>query len=147
MKASTQFHTTHLFLIPVLVSVPTSVNTPLTRMHSSRMHAARLLPISPSMHCSGGRGCTCLGVGRCTCLGCICWGCTCLGGVSAQGGVPAGGCTCQAGVYLPRGVCLPRGREVYLPRGCTCRGYLPREVYLPGGVPAQVLPHCEDRHV
>ena len=27
-----------------------------TRMHSSMMHTARLLPVSPSMHCS--RGCT-----------------------------------------------------------------------------------------
>ena len=25
-----------------------------TRMHSSRMRTARLLPVSPSMHCSGG---------------------------------------------------------------------------------------------
>ena len=44
-----------------------------TRMHSSRMHSARLLPVSPSMHCSrvgvpaqevylpGGEGCTCPG--------------------------------------------------------------------------------------
>ena len=35
----------------------------LTRMHSSRMRTARLLPVSPSMHCSQGgtpdpRGCT-----------------------------------------------------------------------------------------
>ena len=28
-----------------------------TRRHSSRMRTARLLPVSPSMHCSG--GCTC----------------------------------------------------------------------------------------
>ena len=42
----------------------------ITRMHSSRVRTARLLPISPSMHCS--RGCTCPGVylpGGCTCPG------------------------------------------------------------------------------
>ena len=31
----------------------------ITRMHSSRVRTARLLPVSPSMHCSG--GCTCPG--------------------------------------------------------------------------------------
>ena len=71
---------------------------PLTRMHSSRMRTARLLPVSPSMHCY--RGCTC------------------------PGGVPAhGGCTCPGGCTHPW--------------GCTCLG-----VYLPRGVPAQVLPPC-----
>ena len=48
----------------------------ITRMHSSRVRTARLLPISPSMHCSRG--------------------CTCLGGVPAQGYLPGG--------YLPGGV-------------------------------------------
>ena len=48
------------------------------RMHSSRMRTARLLPVSPSMHCSqGGGGCT--------------WsrglGCTWSGGVPGPGGV------------------------------------------------------------
>ena len=41
-----------------------------TRMHSSRMRTARLLPVSPSMHCSWG----------CTCQGCTCPG----GGVPVQ---------------------------------------------------------------
>ena len=70
-------------------------------MHSSRMRTARLLPVSPSMHCSPGR-----------------WG------VPDQGGVPA------LGVYLPRsGVYLHWGG--YLPRRCvpawgsTCAGILP----------------------
>ena len=62
---------------------------PKIRMHSIRMRTARLLPVSPNMHCYRGvylpRGiCTCLGV---TCQGmylpgeCICpGGCTCPGG-------------------------------------------------------------------
>ena len=121
-------------------------------MHSSRMRTARLLPISPRMHCSG-RGCTSPG-SVCT-----------YPGVPASGRVPARergvpewgsgvpfrgvylprGCTCL-GMYLPRGVPawgvhLPgnvsacggvpvRGVpawEVYLPRGCTCQGTLPCE--------------------
>ena len=64
-----------------------------TRKHSSRMRTARLLPLSPSMHCSGG-GCTCPG-------GVPAGGCTCLGGVPAReevylsgGGLPAQGGTC-----------------------------------------------------
>ena len=45
----------------------------LTRMHSRRMRAARLLPVFSSMHCSTApRGCTCLGSvylsGEGTCL-------------------------------------------------------------------------------
>ena len=36
----------------VLKSLVKSKET--TRMHSSRMRTARLLPVSPSMHCSGG---------------------------------------------------------------------------------------------
>ena len=82
-----------------------------TRKNSNRMRTARLLPVSPSMHCSGGR-CTCLG-------GVPAWGCTCPGRYTAVGGgVPAQGvgCTCQGG-------CTFRG-------GCTWWG-----VYLPGGVP------------
>ena len=90
----------------------------ITRMHSSRMRTARLLPVSPSMHLSWGvylpggtcpgrvylpRGCTCLGVylsRRCTCPE----GCTYPGGWCAYPGVPA------QGVYLLMGV------GVYLPR-------------------------------
>ena len=111
---------------------------PLIRMHSSRMRTARLLPVTPSMHCSRGwvylpRGvylpgeCTC--PGRCTCPGAVpARGCTCLRGLPAWevyllGGVPAGGVPAQT---------------MYLPRGCTCPGGVPAwEVYLPGGVPAQ----------
>ena len=94
-----------------------------TRMHSSRMRTARLLPISHSMHCSreGGvpsQGCTC--PGGCTCPE----GCTCQGGrVPAWGGLPAQGCTCPGG--LPAEGCT-------CPGGCTCQG----EGTCPGGVPA-----------
>ena len=40
----------------LLVAVSVSVNAPLllTRLHSSRMHIARLLTVSPSMHCVRG---------------------------------------------------------------------------------------------
>ena len=70
-------------------------------------------------------------------------GCTCLGGVPAQVGVP------EQGVYLPRGWTCPGGvpaQGVDLPRGCTCPGGgTCLGGYLPGGctclgVPAQVLP-------
>ena len=97
----------------------------LTRMHSSRMRTARLLPKFPSMHW----GCTCLG-------GVPAWGVYLLGGI-LLGGVPArvllylpggvpvqGGCTCLGGVpvwgmYL-LGILPAWG--VYLSRGCTCCG-------------------------
>ena len=96
-------------------------------MHSSRMRTARLLPVSRSMHCSGGGTC--------------------------PGGVPARGCTCPGGVpawgvYLPRGVpaCgvhLPRGGwDTWLGGVPACGVHLPRGgwgTWL-GGVPAQVLP-------
>ena len=115
-------------------------------MHSSRMRTARLLPVSPSMHCSQGGvpaqwGCTCPG-GGCTWPG---RGCTCPGGylprrVPAWGGLPA------QGVYLPRGVYLRGGCTC--PRGCTCQGGVPAQgggvpaqgCVPAGGVPAQVLP-------
>ena len=131
-----------------------------TRMHSSRMRTACLLPVSPSMHCYGGcmpgggvpaRGCTCSGVylprwvyiqsswagtpqvG--TPLG---RGCTCLGGCTCPGGVYLpGGCTYPGGTYLggscPGGLDVP-ARGLYLPRGV----YLPGEVYLP-----RYCPPCE----
>ena len=94
-------------------------------MHSSRMRTSRLLPVSPSMHCSRGMHLI-------------------LRGYLVLGDVPAGGCTCPGGV----GVYLPGGtwsRGVPGPRGCICRGrtcsrrvYLPMGVYLVlGGVPAQ----------
>ena len=58
-----------------------------TRMHSSRMRTARLLPVSPGMHCLGGVPGLGGGVpdpGRCT------WS----GGVPGRGGVPGPvGCT------------------------------------------------------
>ena len=61
-------------------------------MYSSRMRTARLLPVSPSMHCSQGG----YFVGECTCLGVYL-----PGGVPAWG-VPSGGGvgTCPGG-YLP----------------------------------------------
>ena len=97
-------------------------------MHSSsRMRTSRLLPISSSIHCSGGvylpggipaRGCTCRG------------GYTCQG-VYLPGGVPTRGCTC-------RGVCFPAGGVPAggLPaRGCICQGDVPARgcTCLPGG--------------
>ena len=117
----------------------------LTRMHSSRMRTACLLPVSPSMHCLVGGGtwshrgqgvyllgrCTCWGVpgpggyllGGCGCtwLGVPAWGVYLPGGggVPALGGVPAGG-------YLVPG--LPAGGW-----GCTCPGVPAWGVYLPGG--------------
>ena len=113
-------------------------------MHSSRMRTARLLPVSPSMHCSGG-GTWSWGVPGLE-------GCTWSRGVYlVLGGVPGPwGCTWSLGVYLvPGGV---PGLGVYLvsggvpglggvpgPRGvCTWSWgvYLIWGVYLvPGGVP------------
>ena len=94
-------------------------------MHSTRMHTAHLLPVSPSMHCSQGVY--------------LPWG-TCPGGVPARGVPAQEGCTCQRGVtawgvpaqgvYLPKGVYLPG--EVPARRVCP-GGYLPGGVYLPGG--------------
>ena len=69
-----------------------------TRMHCSRMRTARLLPVSPSMHCYRG-----VSTRR---------GDTCPEGVPAHGGVPTQG---RVWGYLPRGVYLPR-------KGCTCPG-------------------------
>ena len=92
-------------------------------MHSSQLHTARLLTIS--QHALWPRGCTCPR-GGVPAWGYLPGGCTCLGGVPAQGVV-----------YLPRGYLL----GVYLPGGVPAQGvyllgvYLPG-VYLPGGVPA-----------
>ena len=98
-------------------------------MHSCRMRTARLLPVSPSMHCSRG--------------------------VSLPGGVPAWGVYLPRGVHLPRGPYLPRG-VCTCSVGCTCLGVCtclggvpvwgctcPGGMYLPGGEPAKVLPSCE----
>ena len=81
-------------------------------MHSSRMRITRLLPVSPSMHCSR------------------------EGGVPGPGGVPGGvpgseGCTWSRGMYLVQvGMCLVWG--VYLvPQGVYL---VPWGVYLVLGV-------------
>ena len=73
-------------------------------MHSSGMRTTRLLPVSPSMHCSKGGipargGCIYLeGVptqGVPAQGGVPAWGVPALGGVPTQGDVPAQGvCTC-----------------------------------------------------
>ena len=78
------------------------------------MRTARLLPVSPSLHCSG--GCTCLVEAGCTWSG---GEYLVLGGVPGLGAVPG-----------PRGVAAWSRRRVYLPGpgGCT---YL-----VLGGVPA-----------
>ena len=81
------------------------------------MRTARLLPVSPSMHCSGG-GVPGLGVY-------LVWGVYLPGGCTCPGVYLVRGCTCSRGVYLPRG-------EGGVPA--------PGGVYLPGGVPAQVPP-------
>ena len=69
-----------------------------TRLHSSRMRTTRLLPVSPSMHCSRGEYLV-------------------PGGVPGLGkGVPGpGGCVWSQGVYLVRRVYLVWG--VYLVPG------------------------------
>ena len=97
-------------------------NQNLTRMHSSRMHTAHLLPVSPSMYCSGMyflRGCT------------FPWrvylpreGVPAQWGVPAQGGVPAWG------VYLPWGCACPGGVPA---RRCTYQGVPSRGCTCPGG--------------
>ena len=80
-------------------------------MYSSRMRTARLLPISPSMHCSRG--------------------------VYLPGGIPARRIPAH-GVYLPRGVPAQWGVPAW---GVPAWGvFLPRGVPAQGGVPAQVLP-------
>ena len=82
-------------------------------MHSSRMRAALLLPVSPSMHCAGGyllqgevsalggpapRGCLLRGVSA---LGwwCLLW----------EGDVYFGGGVCCQGLSAPEGVSAPGG--------------------------------------
>ena len=69
-------------------------NTSKTRLHSSRMHTARLLTVSPSMHCSGGRGCL-LGGGAWS------WGDLLVGGVCSRGCLLRGGGCLVLGVWYP----------------------------------------------
>ena len=73
-----------------------------TSMHSSRMRTARLLPVSPSMHCS--RGVSAPGGGH------VCWGYVCSeGGVSAcRGGICSHGGVCPRVSLLLGGGALPR---------------------------------------
>ena len=87
-----------------------------TRMHSSRMCTARLLPVSPSMHCSGVY---------------LVWG----GTPGPRGDVPGPGWGVYLvwevylfwGVYLVWRVYLVRGMYLVRGRGCTWSGgYLPR---------------------
>ena len=62
------------------------------RLHSSRMHTARLLTVSPSMHCAGGSPCQ----GGLLVGGCL----LARGGVSLLGrsALPKGGCLLARGV-------------------------------------------------
>ena len=61
--------------------------------HSSRMHTARLLTVSPSMHCTGGSA-----LARGICLD---WGGVC----QHWGSLPCWGfCNCQGASALPEGV-------------------------------------------
>ena len=88
-----------------------------TRMHSSRMRTARLLPVSPSMHCSRG-------------VYLVPWWGVYLvlgGGVPGLGVVPG-----------------PRGRGVPGPGGCTWSwgGYLPR--YSPSPLWTEFLTHASE---
>ena len=109
-KINLKLRSLFLFKLVNHQQVSYKARTELTRMHSSMMRTARLLPVSPHMHCS---------------RGVYLWG-GCL-----VGGVPAWGVYMPRGVYLPRGVptqgvCLPGGVPawgLYLPRG---RGYLSR---------------------
>ena len=116
-----KYSTTQIFLYTISLQ---------TRMHSSRMRTARLLPVSPSMHCSRG-SCTWSGgvpgPGGYLVRGvCLFWGCT-----WSQEGVPGlrvylvqgylgRGVPGPSGVYLVWGVYLVGG--VYLVRGCTWSG-------------------------
>ena len=75
-----------------------------TSMHSSRMRIARLLPVSPSMHCTGG-----------VCSGGVSWGGVCSR-VVCSGGVCSRGVSALAGDLLrgvvsaaPGGVCSMGG--------------------------------------
>ena len=88
----------HMYLYTMFVNTIVSVrsregdmykywhNTYYTRLHSSRMHTARLLTVSPSMHCAGGVS----ALGGCLLWGVVCsWGCLLPGYVCLGGGIPA----------------------------------------------------------
>ena len=95
-------------------------------MHSSRMRTSRLLPVSPSMHCSRGvylvpgdvpgpEGCTCSWgmylVRGCTwSRGCLLWGVAAPGGGLVGGGACSGGCLVRGvpGGDPPDGYCCGR---------------------------------------
>ena len=91
-----------------------------TRMHSSRLRTDRLLPVSPSMHCSGG--------------------CTWSGGPGVYlvlRGVPGLGVYLVWGVYLVQGVYLAWGQ-------CTWSGGVPgRGCTWSGGCTCPGTPPCE----
>ena len=77
-------------------------------MHSSRMRTARLLSVSPSMHCTEGV----LGPGGCVCSQ---RGCLLPGGVCSKGCLVWGD-VCSGGSAPGRGCLL---WEVSAPRGCV----------------------------
>ena len=97
-------------------------------MFSSSMHTARLLPVSPSMYCSGGwgRGCRVYLIpGACTWSQ---WGVPGSRGVPGPEGYLPGGCSWSGGVPGPRGFTWSCG-GVPGPRGW----YLSWGVYLVPG--------------
>ena len=97
-------------------------------MHSSRMRTVHLLPVSPSMHCAGGRGVStpremsasggvCSGgsaLGVCLLPGDVCSRVVCSFGVSASRGYLPGG-VCSGGCLLPGRVCIPAFTEADTP--------------------------------
>ena len=132
-------------------------------MHSSRMRTAGLLPVSPSMHCTG-RG---ISVRGCLLRGCRLWGGVCSGrgsvcsqGVSAQGGfllqgVCSGGCLLWGGVCAGRGsVCSQgvsaQGQGGFCSRGSALGGVCSGGGCLLPGVCIQACmrqtPPCEQNH-
>ena len=81
-----------------------------TRLRSSRMHTTRLLPVSPSMHCSGGflvQGSTWSKGGACS-----------QRGACSQSNLVLGGGACSQGMPGPRGEFGHGG--VPGPRGGSC---------------------------
>ena len=89
-----------------------------TRMHSSGMRTARLLTVSPSVHCTVG----CVSAQWCVSSqgglpGGVCpGGCVCPGLVSAQGGVWPGGCVCKGGVSAQGGIPACNGADTPMDR-------------------------------